>query len=175
MSATVYTPAQILQSIYADFSRWAAQSKGTVHVARDLEQALSLAASATPGGWTGVLHWQGEDPVGSGVRRGSVVEHNLRLFLQANLGPTAKPDIALIQATAARPNPFLDLVARARTRMLRYVFPGVRPPGDRLSYKGCSDQVGMGGYLVAVYSLLFGVYAPIEMPEENELIALGES
>jgi hypothetical protein len=171
----VNTPADILDAIYQDFSAWAAQDNGRVHVARDLDAALSLVADSAPGGWTAVLHWQGEDPAGTGTRRGNVVEHNLRVFLQANLGPTAKPDIALIRATAARPNPFLDLVASVRTRMLCYVFPGVRPPGDRLSYKGCSDQVGMGGYLVAVYSLLFGVYAPIEMPAENELITLGKA
>jgi len=169
----VNSPADILDAIYQDFSVWAAQSKGRVHVARDLEAALALVAEAAPGGWTAVLHWQGEDTAGTGVRRGYVVEHNLRIFLQANLGPTAKPDMALIRATAARPNPFLGLVAQVRTRMLQYVFPGVRPPGDRLSYKGCSDQAGMGGYLVAVYSLLFGVFAPIEMPAEGELISLG--
>ena len=175
MSAPVYTPASILGAIYADFAAWAAESRGTAHVARDLEQALGLIADAAPGGWTAVLHWQGEDPAGSGTRRSPVVEHNLRVFLRANLGPTAVTDIALVRPTAARPTPFLELVATVRTRMLRYAFAGVRPPGDRLSYKGCSDQVGMGGYLVAVYSLLFGLFAPIEMPAESEKIELGTS
>jgi len=166
----ITTPAQIMAAIYADLSRWASGRQGTVHIARDLESAVTM--PPPPSGWSATLHWQGDDPAGTGTRRGNVVENNLRIFIRANLGPSAKPDIALIQATAARPGPFLDLVAALRTQVLRYTIPGVRAPGNCFSYKGCTDQAAVGGYLVAVYSLLFGVWSVIEMPETDEMIAL---
>jgi hypothetical protein len=165
------TPAFLLAAIYADLSHWASAQRGRVYVAKDLEHAVLLLAD-NPAGFTVVLHWQGDDPAGSGTRRSSVVEHNLRVFLRANLGPTAEPDIALIRATAARPSPFLELLSEVRRRMLAYRIPGVRAPGDLLSYKGCTDQASVGGYLIAVYSLLFGVYAPIDMPTEEEHVFL---
>jgi hypothetical protein len=165
------TPAQLINAIFTDFSAWAVQHRGRVHIARDIEHAMTLIDN-TPSGWTGVLHWQGDDPAGTGTRRGPVMENNLRLFVRANLGPTAQPDIALIRATAACPNPMLDLVAEIRTRMLCYTFPGVPVPGDRLSYKGCTDQASVGSYLVAVYSMLFGIWTATRMPEADELIAL---
>jgi hypothetical protein len=165
------TPAQLVDAIFTDFSKWAAERRGRVHVARDIEHAMTLIDN-TPAGWTAVLHWQGDDPAGTGTRRSPVMENNLRLFVRANLGPSAQPDIALIRVTAACPNPMLDLVEEIRTRMLCYTFPGVAAPGDRLSYKGCTDQASVGSYLVAVYSLLFGIWTVTRMPEADELIAL---
>jgi hypothetical protein len=171
MSYIETTPAQLVDAIFTDFSAWAAQRRGTVHIARDIEHAITLLAN-TPAGWTAVLHWQGEDPAGSGVRQSPVMENNLRLFVRANLGLSAQPDIALIRPTAACPNPMLDLVAEIRTRMLCYTFPGVPPPGDRLAYKGCTDQASVGSYLVAVYSLLFGVYTVATIPAAADRVAL---
>ncbi len=164
------TPARIMQAMYVDLSSWAASQRGTIHIARDLETAVTM--PAPPSGWNATLHWQGDDPAGSGTRHSPVVENNLRIFVRANLGPTAKPDIALIQATAARPSPFLDLVSALRRQILRYRVPGIRAPGDRLSYKGCTDQAAVGGYLVAVYSMLFGVWSVIDMPPDDDLVTL---
>jgi hypothetical protein len=120
-----------------------------------------------------LLHWQGETPAGTGTRRSPVVEHDLRLFVRANLGPTAKPNIALVRATAACPNPFLDVVDSIRYRMLQYTFTGVNPPGDRMSYKGCQDTIAVGGYMLAAYSMLFGIYSVIDMPGNDDLVPLG--
>jgi hypothetical protein len=171
MSFTESTPAQLIDAIYTDLSAWAAGRRGKIHVAKDLENAVTLLGNS-PAGWIGVLHWQGDEPAGSGTRRSPVMENNLRIFIRANLGPTAEPDIALIRTTAACPNPILNLVEAVRTRMLSYTFPGVAAPGDRLSYKGCTDQAAVGSYLMAVYSLLFGVWTVTRMPEADELIAL---
>jgi hypothetical protein len=165
------TPGDLLGALHADLARWAESRRGRVLVAKDLEHAVTLLGD-TPSGWTGVLHWQGDDPAGTGTRRGNVVENNLRIYVRANLGPSAAPDIALIRPTAARPNPFLNLLAEVRTQMLRYRFAGVQPPGDRMSYKGTSDQAAVGGYLVAVYSMLFGIWSCIEMPGADDMIEL---
>lgn len=166
------TPAAVMAAIYGDLSTWAAQQRGTIHIARDLEDAVSI-LSNTPQGWLGVLHWQGETPAGTGTRRSPVVEHDLRIFLRANLGPTAKPNIALVRQTAASPTPFLDVVGAVRYRMLQYTFKGVNPPGDRMTYKGCQDTIPVGGYMLAAYSLLFGVYGVIDVPGNDDLVALG--
>ena len=171
MSYQTSTPADLIDAIYSDLSKWAAERRGRIHVARDIEHAMTLIDN-TPSGWTGVLHWQGDDPAGNGLRQSPVMENNLRLFVRANLGPTAQPDIALIRATAACPNPMLDLVAQIRHRMLCYTFPGVPPPGDRLAYKGCTDQASVGSYLVAVYSMLFGIWTAIDVPDGDELVSL---
>jgi hypothetical protein len=166
------TPADLMVAIHDDLSRWAAAQRGTIHLARDLDDAVTM-LSNTPQGWLGVLHWQGETPAGTGTRRSPVVEHDLRIFLRANLGPTAKPNIALVRATAASPTPFLDVVSQVRYRMLSYTFKGVNPPGDRLTYKGCQDTIPVGGYMLAAFSLLFGVYGVIDMPGQDELVPVG--
>lgn len=166
------TPAQLMQAIYQDLSQWATTQRGVIHIARDLDDAVTILAN-TPQGWLGVLHWQGDDPAGTGTRRSPVVENNLRLFLRANLGPTSKPNIALIQQTASSPNPFLEIVDAVRFRMLQYTFAGVNTPGDRMSYKGSSDTIAVGGYMLAAYSLLFGIFSVLRMPAETELVALG--
>jgi hypothetical protein len=165
------TPAHLMAAIHADFSRWASTQRGKVYIARDLENAMTLLDN-NPAGWTAVLHWEGDVTAGTGTRRGGVVENNLRVFLKANLGPSAQPDIALINPTAARATPVMDTISVVRKRLLQYTFPGVRSPGDRLAYKGCSDQASIGGYLVAVYSLLFGIFSVIDVPADADLIAL---
>ena len=173
MSTPVVTNPQLLmQAIYLDLSKWASTQRGHIHIARDLDDAVTILAN-TPQGWLGVLHWQGDDPQGTGNRRSFVVENNLRLFLRANLGPTLKPNIALVQQTASVPNPFLQIVDAVRYRMLQYTFPGVNPPGDRMSYKGCSDTIAVGGYMLAAYSLLFGIWSVINVPETDAMIPLG--
>lgn len=166
------TPADLMLAIFNDLSQWAAQRRGTIHIARDLDDAITILAN-TPQGWLGVLHWQGDDPAGTGTRRSPVVDNNLRLFLRANLGPTAKPNIALVRATAASPNPFLALINDVRYRMLQYTFPGVNPPGDRMSYKGAQDSIAVGGYMLAAYSLLFGIWSVMSTPQDSDLVPLG--
>ena len=167
------TPAQLLNAIYSDLARWAKGKRGRIFVAKDLENAMTLLAD-TPAGWVGVLHWEGCDAAGSGVRRGNVVENNLKIFVKASMGLTAEPSIALIRPTAARTAPILYLLDMVRFRMLRYRFPGVRAPGDMLSHKGTADQTSVNGYAVAVYNMTFGIWTAVRMPEEEEMIELKE-
>jgi hypothetical protein len=165
------TPAQLMSAIYSDFSQWATANRGKVSVARDLENAVTM-LDTPQSGWLAVLHWEGDATAGTGTRRSNVVENNLRVFVRANLAPSVNPDIALINPTAARQTPLFETLSMIRKRMLQYTFAGVRAPGDRLSYKGTSDQASVGGYLVAVYSLLFGIYTVMHMPDDADLIAL---
>lgn len=170
---TATTPAQLMNAIFTDFSKWAKGRKGRVYVAKDLEHAMTLLAD-TPSGWAGVLHWEGDEPAGSGTRRGGVVENNLKLFVKAGMGLSAEPSIALIRPTAARTDPILDLLDMVRFRMLQYRFPGVRAPGDVLSHKGTSDQANVSGFAVAVYNLTFGIWTAVKMPAETDMIDLNK-
>lgn len=162
------TPAQLMAALFVDLSTWAKGQRGSIHLAKDLEHAVLLLSDA-PGAWSGVLLWEGDEPAGSGTRRGGVVENNIRLFLRCQMGLDATPGISLIRPTAARQIPILELLEMVRTQMLRYSFTGVNPPGNRFTYKGTSDQTQIGDKALAVYSMSFGVWTVIRMPDEEEI------
>lgn len=171
MSSIVETsPAQIVRMIYDHMDEWARSNGGRMYMAADIENAMTLLADQ-PASWCGVLHWAGDIAQGD-VRRSSVVENTIKIYIKAVTAPTAIPNAELFRETASRSTPVLETIDAVRTELQRLAVPGVRAPNNRIAYRSTDDQASVGGYAVAVYVMSFALFTVIDMPADNDLIEL---
>ena len=162
-----YTPAELLDLYKTDLEAWCAENKAQLSLARDPYHVLELLAQS-PAGMRLILHWAGDDNAGEQDEAiGSV--NRLEVILSYNLGLTAKPDLALLQAQVDRPA-LLTLISVVRNRVLSlYVIDA--ETGARLSARsaGCETVTTPDGIPLAAYKLKFEFDAALPDYELREV------
>jgi hypothetical protein len=134
---------------------------GTVSIAMDPFNVFELLA-ANPVGYRLILHWAGDSNVADAYV--PLIRHKIEIIFGSNLGLTAKPDLALIQAVGARP-PILSQVDAVRATVLGLQFPS-EPTGGILEYDGAETLVTPEGFPLAAYKLTFGLRALPAQPQQ---------
>jgi hypothetical protein len=114
------------------------------------------------------MHWEGDDNPADNVRAGSVVENNLSIIIDGDLGMSINPDIELIRDSSSR-TAFLGLLAALRARMLAYRFPWLSVPNNRLRYEGTDNRVEVPTGNLAAYNMRFALYSVMDQLDDIEL------
>lgn len=159
---TAVSTGRLVEIIYDDLSAWCCSNGGECYLAPTPWDLINLLEEG-PNNWRVILQWEGDESADPRVRAAVVRKHRLRIIVDARLGFTLKPGLALIKGTASRSVPVLDLLDAVQDRILAYRFPWLAEPNNRVWYAGTDDQVPLpDGTHAAAYVMTFYLYAERE-------------
>jgi hypothetical protein len=146
-------PDQVIKYLHNALEPFARSNRGTPHIAKDPWHVLELLAE-NPAGFRIIVHWAGDKNAGNrdGVENLPLVTAILQVILSNNLGLTASPEQALVDAVPGR-QPLLRLLGKAREKVMRITWP--EDLCDPIRYVG-TDPVGTPeGVPLAAYMMTF--------------------
>lgn len=154
------TPADLLNTLRQHLAPWVAEHKGRLSLAKDPYHVIEILSEA-PAGFRVILHWTGDEQLGD-LPQQPLCTHQVDVILSFNLGLTAEPSAALVEARNNRP-PLYGLLNDLRRRVLGCNYaPDIS--AEYLMYRGTEPVVMPEGLPLAAYRIQFSLDAALPEP-----------